>query len=379
MARTRSSNGSGPDGTAATRSRPSMRRSTPRSVTTLVTRAPGAVTYAATAGRRRGRPRVTTTQAAARLTTSLAPPDPTSNATVPQAGGVEVPVLVHLGRAEAPDRGRPGASDHHAEHGGGVGQEGGPGEDAVVEDVGIGRRRGVPPQAELGGEVDRASGRPGPGHRHPGGQVGHAGAGQHGIGPVLGHGGLDFPGAEAGRHLPVADRLVDRHRIGVGVAAPRLGIGEQTEADQPVVSQVPEVGGVVRGPETRAPGPRRRSPPGPRRPRRSRRGCPRRSRPPAAPVRSIPRDGHRTAPRPRPAPGGRGSVPGDPARRGRRRSSPQWPPLPGAPPRRPTRLRAEVRRRPDCPPGRPPRRGGAPHREPEEPPGPRCRTASRPW
>ncbi len=44
MARTRSSNGSGPDGTAATCRRPSTRRSTPRSVTTLVTRSPGAVT-----------------------------------------------------------------------------------------------------------------------------------------------------------------------------------------------------------------------------------------------------------------------------------------------------------------------------------------------
>ncbi len=44
MARTRSSNGSGPEGTAATRNLPSIRRRMPRSVTTLVTRSPGAVT-----------------------------------------------------------------------------------------------------------------------------------------------------------------------------------------------------------------------------------------------------------------------------------------------------------------------------------------------
>src|SRR5580692_8290351 len=47
------------------------------SVTTLATRSPGEVTYATASGKRSGRARVTTTQAVARLATSLAPPEPT--------------------------------------------------------------------------------------------------------------------------------------------------------------------------------------------------------------------------------------------------------------------------------------------------------------
>ena len=63
---------------------------------------------------------------------------------------------------------RPRSTDDHAQDGRGVGEVRRRGEDPLVEDVGIGRCRLVPPQPELGRQHDAAPRRPGPAHRDPG-------------------------------------------------------------------------------------------------------------------------------------------------------------------------------------------------------------------
>ena len=367
MARTRSSTRPGPDGTAATCSRPSIRRRMPRSVTTLVHPLAGCGDVA-------GRRRQPLGAAQGHHHAGRSPADHVVGTTgsdqeapVGQPGGVEVPVLVDLGRTQAADGGRPRAAHHHAEDGRGVGEEGGPREDPVVEDVGVGRRRGVVPQPELGGEAHRSPGGPGPGHGHPGGQIGHTGAGQHGVGPVLGHDGLDLTGTQAGRHLPIADGLVHLHRVGVGVVAPRVGVREEAQADEAVVAEELEVGRSGQPDRAHAPAPMRRSRRGPRRRHPPRTGCPRRSRPPGGPGRSNRRGGPRRVLRRRPALGGRGCGPGGPAPRGRGRSTRPWPPRPAGPPTPPRSPRAAVRTWPDCRGRRTGRRGTGPRRGPGGP------------
>ena len=116
------------------------------------------------------------------------------------------------------------------------------GKDPLVEDVGVGRRRLVAPQAELGRQHHLAPGRPGPGHGHPGRQVGHPGAGQHGVGVHLGDDALDLPGPERRRLLPrrddrvLDDRVWRRRRPSTTSGSDRPS--SQSSCSEPTRSQV---------------------------------------------------------------------------------------------------------------------------------------------
>jgi len=117
----------------------------------------------------------------------------------------------------------------------------------VVEHERVGGRRLVAQHAELRGEH---GGRPpGPGELdgEPGGQVGHAGTGQHDVGAcgdqAIGQG----TGAVDGGELPVVRRRREVRRVGGGVGPPRVRVGPGPQVGDAAGAQSAQVVALVRG------------------------------------------------------------------------------------------------------------------------------------
>ena len=156
-----------PPGTAARRSTPSSRRRMPLSVTTLTTRCPGRRDVGDRLGKALGPGQRDDDAGRGPAGDVVGPPGADQEAAAGQLGRVQGAVPVHLGGTEAPHGCRPRTADDHAEDRRGVGEVGRGGKHPLVEDVGVGRRRLVAPQPELGREHDVAARRPGRGPRPP--------------------------------------------------------------------------------------------------------------------------------------------------------------------------------------------------------------------